>query len=611
MRSPRRVSLIGVVLGCIIVAGCVSTTTSEPADTLSIPSPDLGGADPGDCITVDMAVSSEKVTLMTELANDFNGTKESEVDGKCSFIRPFKKASGSAAQLLVDGWPQPEVNGERPVIWSPSASSWGSIVNQRAKAEIAVDGAPFMLTPLVIAMPKPMADALGYPEKPVGFADIVALSKNPEGWAAYGHPEWGPFRLGKTNPNFSTSGLNFTIAGYYAATGKTSGLTSEDLQRADVEEFARGVESSVVHYGDITMTFLNNWFRADARGTALTYASAVAIEEKSLIDYNSGNPDGILDAGEEPRKPKVPLVAIYPTEGTLFSDNPLYVLNADWVSAEQKAAATKFITYLQLPENQQKVLAFGFRPGNPAVAVGAPIIAANGVDPAQPQAELEVPAPAVLTGVLDAWAEHRKAARVLIVLDVSGSMGDDGGDGRTKLELAQEAAVAALDEFKDDDEVGLWVFTTDVNQNGDGSIYAELEPVAAIGANRERLKNEIRSYPPLNGTPLYDISQASFDAMKASYDPTKINAVVLLTDGVNDDGQSSDDADQVDALIRSLRTGSEGSAVTPIRMFTISYGAEADKATLKRIAEATNAALYDASNPQTINQVFTAVVSNF
>jgi Ca-activated chloride channel homolog len=611
MSSPRRVSLIGAVLGCIVLVGCVSTSTTEPSDTINIPSPDLGGADPGDCITVDMAVSSEKVTLMTELANDFNGTKESEIDGKCSFVRPFKKASGSAAQLLVDGWPQPEVNGDKPVIWSPSASSWGAIVNQRAKAEIASDGAPFMLTPLVIAMPKPMADALGYPEKPVGFADIVALSKNAEGWAAYGHPEWGPFRLGKTNPNFSTSGLNFTIAGYYAATGKTSGLTSEDLQRADVEEFARGVESSVVHYGDITMTFLNNWFRADARGTALTYASAVAIEEKSVIDYNAGNPDGILDAGEEPRKPKVPLVAIYPTEGTLFSDNPLYVLNADWVSPEQKAAATKFVEFLQLPENQQKVLTFGFRPGNPAVAVGAPIIAANGVDPSQPQAELEVPAPAVLTGVLDAWAEHRKTARVLIVLDVSGSMGDDGGDGRTKLELAQEAAVAALDEFKDDDEVGLWVFTTDINQDGTENIYVELEPVAPIGANRERLKNEIRSYPPLNGTPLYDISQASFDAMKASYDPTKINAVVLLTDGVNDDGQSSDDADQVDALIRGLRTGSEGSAVTPIRMFTISYGAEADKATLKRIAEATNAALYDASNPQTINQVFTAVVSNF
>ncbi|MEZ5237541.1 MAG: hypothetical protein R2716_00755 [Microthrixaceae bacterium] len=93
----------------------------------------------------------------------------------------------------------------------------------------------------------------------------------------------------------------------------------------------------MVHYGDITMTFLDNWFRADQRGTALTYASAVAVEEKSVIDYNRGNPDGVLDPGEEERPPRIPLVAIYPTEGTLYSDNPLYVLDAEWVDEAERA----------------------------------------------------------------------------------------------------------------------------------------------------------------------------------------------------------------------------------------------------------------------------------
>ena len=65
-----------------------------------------------------------------------------------------------------------------------------------------------MLTPLVIAMPKPMAEALGWPDTPIGFADILALANDPQGWAKFGHPEWGPFKLGKTSPNFSTSGLN-------------------------------------------------------------------------------------------------------------------------------------------------------------------------------------------------------------------------------------------------------------------------------------------------------------------------------------------------------------------------------------------------------------------
>ena len=65
-----------------------------------------------------------------------------------------------------------------------------------------------MLTPLVIAMPQPMAEATGYPGTPFSWADLLRLSTSGEGWAAIGHPEWGPFRLGKTNPNLSTSGLS-------------------------------------------------------------------------------------------------------------------------------------------------------------------------------------------------------------------------------------------------------------------------------------------------------------------------------------------------------------------------------------------------------------------
>ena len=176
---------------------------------------------------------------MTELAEEFNDSDDAELDEGCVFVRPYSKASGGAAQLIVEGWPNPEANGTRPVIWSPAASGWAGIVNERAGAELAPAGTPFMLTPLVIAMPQPMAEALGWPDTPIGFADIVELANDPEGWASLGHPEWGPFRLGKTNPNFSTSGLNFTIAEYYAATGKSRGLTIEDLNRPEVIEFAR------------------------------------------------------------------------------------------------------------------------------------------------------------------------------------------------------------------------------------------------------------------------------------------------------------------------------------------------------------------------------------
>jgi Ca-activated chloride channel family protein len=608
----RTVGLTMAALLAVAAAACSGDDepNAGPDPTTGVATDDnSGGDDDNGCIVVDMAVSSEKIALLTTLADEFNASGP-EVDGRCVDVRPRSVASGRAASLIVEGWPDPEVNGPPPVVWSPAASGWAAIVNERAGTELAPAGTPFMLTPLVIAMPQPMAEALGYPDTPIGFADLVALAQDPEGWGSVGHPEWGPFRLGKTNPNYSTSGLNFTIAEYYAATGKTFGLTTEDIADPAAVQFATDIESAVVHYGDITMTFLNNWFAADRRGTALTYVSAVAVEEKSVIDYNLGDPDGVLAAGETLRPPRVPLVAIYPEEGTLYSDSPFITLATDWVDADQRAAAALFEEFVQLPENQELVMEFGFRPNNPTVNLAEPISAANGVDPTQPTAELEVPDPAVLVGILDSWAELRKDARVLILLDVSGSMGEPAGDGiETKLDLAVAAALSALDEFKDTDQVGLSVFTTDLP--GPDPDVREVVPIAPMSANRAAIADALREQFPGAGTPLYDATQTAYEAMLASYDPAAINAIVLLSDGQNDDGDLSDDDAQFQTLVDTLTAGSEGSSSRPVRVFTISYGTEADELVLRTISESTSAAAYDSSNPASIEQVFTAVISNF
>lgn len=613
MRTRRR--LRGLVLATALVAtAACSGGDGEDGDTSSATTGvDLG--DPGDCIVVDLAVSSEKASLMTELAREFNGSDEAELGGGgCAFARPQTKASGLAAQLLSEGWDEAS-EGPRPVVWSPAASSWGAIVNQRrtdqGKDAIVGDAEPFMQTPLVIAMPEPMADALGYPEEPVGWSDIIRLSQDPQGWAAYGHPEWGQFRLGKTNPNFSTSGLSALIAQAYAAAGKTEGLSREDLDQATVEDQARAVEAAVVHYGDTTLTFLNNWYRTDERGTSLTYVSAVAVEEKSVIDYNRGNPDGNLDPGERPAEPQVPLVAIYPEEGTIYSDNPFIILDAEWVSDEEREAAEAFQAFVSTPENQGRVLEYGFRPGNPDVAVGAPITPDLGVDPEQPATLLETPAPDVIVDLLDRWDEQRKSARVTIVLDVSASMGDPAvpGSSASKLDLAKQAAIRALAQFKDDDQVGLRIFTTGL---GDGSeSFVDLAPPEPISANREQLRRAIEEQFPRSGTPLYEVTQATFDEAVEAYDPNRINAIVILSDGVNEDLNSSDDEQQLEELITSLRTNSASELAKPIRIFPIAYGSAADRDTLRRIAEASNSTVYDASDPATIDRVFANVVSNF
>ncbi|MGI9032192.1 MAG: extracellular solute-binding protein [Acidimicrobiales bacterium] len=612
----RRALTLAAVVGLVAAACTLASKTSGSSSS------GVGAtqAVPKGCTAVDMASSPEKIDLLTDLARRFNGSAAAKSGGTCAFVRLQKTSSGTAETLLASGWPDEAANGPRPVVWSPASSAWGVILNEALRgknqppmAPVAGSGAavdpakPIQLTPLVIAMPRPMAEALGWPQTPIGYGDILKLAQDPSGWGGKGHPEWGPFRLGKTNPNISTSALSATVAEYYAATGKTRDLSAEDLSRPEVDAFARGVESSVVHYGDTTLTFLNNWYRNDARGTALTYTSAVAVEEKSVIDYNKGNPDGILDPGEVPRPPKVPLVAIYPKEGTLFSDNPFMVLDAPWATPKAKEAARLFERFVLQPDSQRRVLSFGFRPGNPQVGLADPIAKANGVDPDQPQNVLGLPEPAVLVRVLELWGQQRKSARVLLALDVSGSMGDPADKaGNTKLDLAKQAAIDALGQFKDDDQVGLRIFSTEISR-APPTDYVDLVPIGPVGASREQLTAKIRALTPQQGTPLYTVTAASYGLLRDSYDAARINAVVLLTDGKNEDPRNTD----IDALLSTLRSGSEGQSSRPVRVFPIAYGKDADLGTLRRIAEATNAAAYDASNPTTISAVLTAVISNF
>lgn len=614
MISPPRVPWL--VALTLLLSACIPLSEEQSDPEAGDGREDLAQADPGDCVTVDMAVSSEKIDLLTDLAEEFNDSDDAQVEGRCVFVRPQRKASGAAAALLSDGWDE-ELEGPRPVIWSPASSAWGQVVNQRLvdagqTAIVPDEFSPFMLTPLVIAMPQPMAEALGYPDQPIGWQTILELSRDPRGWAAYGHPEWGPFRLGKTNPNFSTSGLSALIAQYYALVDKDQGLTSEDITRRDVVADARDIESAVVHYGDTTLTFLNNWYRNDMRGTALTYASAVAVEEVSLINYNRGNPDGVLEPGEEVIEPRIPLVAVYPEEGTLFSDNPFFVLEAaDWVSPEQAAGAALFTDFVQRPQNQERVLEFGFRPGNIEVPIAEPVTAANGVDPAQPTTTLAVPDSDVMVDLIAQWSQTRKPAQVLLVLDVSGSMADFAASGsrETKLDLATQAATTALEQFIDEDVVGLRIFSTDLGpdpETGEPVDYLDLVPLAPISQNADELTEALSQLFPVAGTPLYTVTADSFTDLVETFDPEKINAIVLLTDGQNDDPNNRDRSAMLEVL-----EGAQGENATQVRIFPIRYGEDADSTDLELIAEATDARVYDSSDPRSIDQVFTAVISNF
>jgi Ca-activated chloride channel family protein len=589
--------IIAVVIGLVVIIGIYLVL--KPGTKGG----DRSTATRGDCVALTVAASSEKSALLSELAAGYNKSGRT-FGGRCADVKIVSKASGAAMEALAAGWDAGRDGGPAPQVWSPAASSWVSLLRQRAastdKGTLVGDAKPASIaqTPLVLAMPKPMAEALGWPAKRLGWSDVLGLTNDPKGWGAVGHPEWGGFRLGKTNPHYSTSGLNATIGSYFAATGRSGDLTVADLADPKVGDFVKGVEAGVVHYGDTTLTFLTNLAAADSRGQGMNYISAVAVEEKSVYDYNQGNPTGDPKLAGKGPKPRVPLVAVYPKEGTLVSDNPYVVLAT--ASDEQKAAAEDLLKYLQAPEQQKRFTSAAFRSFDGTA--GSVLSQANGLLPGQQLGVLDAPAAAVIAKALSTWDIQRKRARVLLVLDVSGSMADLTSNGRSKLEVAKQAALRSVDLFAPDDEVGLWTFSSE--QRGASTPYTEQVPVGAVSGNVARMKDVINGMYAEGSTALYATTRAAQQKLLASAAPDRINAIVVLTDGKNEYNKDSD----LDGLLRDLDASSLENSV---RVFTIAYGDKADLDTLKRISSASRAAAYDARNPISIDSVLVNVISNF
>ena len=111
--------------------------------------------------------------------------------------------------------------------------------------------------------------------------------------------------------------------------------------------------------------------------------------------------------------------------------------------------------------------------------------------------------------------------------------------------------------------------------------------------------NGVRNLAPKAGSPLYTAAHDSYDALTHGYDAKRINGVVLLTDGYNE----VESANNRDALLAHLHQ--------PVRMFTVSFTSDADLKSLRKIAEATNAQVYDATDPKDLATALPAAVGNF
>jgi Ca-activated chloride channel homolog len=531
-----------------------------------------GGGDapskaPAGALSIPFAYSPEKEKLLEPLIDRFNG-EERKVGGKQVFVEGQVVSSGEAQQKIARGT-------LKTVAWSPASSLWGRLLNFEADRPYAPDENPSIVrTPLVIAMWEPMAQALGHPRKKLGFDDILELARSQTGWGQFGRPQFGDFKLVHTNPDFSTSGLSAVVAEYYAATGKKEGLVEKDIEGSRARQIVKDIERSIVHYGDTTL-FIAEQMRKAGPG----YASAVAMEEVTLLDFNKNR-------GGQPK-----LVAIYPDEGTFYSDNPFIVLDAPWVNEQQREGAREFARFLEEQIDAERAGEFGFRPPDLKEKPAASISAAAGADPAQPKRVLGLLEPRVLSRVKEAWREDRKPANVLLVVDTSGSMVEEN-----RLERAKEGLETFLREVSPNDRVGLTTFSDEIRP---------LVPIAPVRQNEPALRESIQSLIADGGTAFYDAAAEGLQEVRELRDRERINAVVLLTDGEDTDSSRS-----VDQVVRQMEA--QGDTENRVRVFTIAYSAAAEGAeeALERISAASGGQAYS-GDTEDIELVYRSISSFF
>ncbi|MGI8945994.1 MAG: substrate-binding domain-containing protein [Thermoleophilaceae bacterium] len=560
----KRSQIVIAVLAVVAVIAVAVGSAGDDDGGSSGGGDPTGAQAPEGALRVSFAYSPEKERLLKPLIARFNESGR-ELEGRPIFVSGEVVSSGEAQTRIAKG-------SLKPTAWSPASSLWGRLLNFEADRALAPDDSPSIVrTPLVIAMWKPFAEALGYPERKIGFDRLTRLAVSGKGFASVGRPEFGKFKLVHTNPDFSTSGLSAVVAEYYAATGKKEGLTEADVTRSAARGRVKDIERSIVHYGDTTL-FIAEQMRRNGPG----YASAVAMEEVTLLDFNRRR-------GGQP-----PLVALYPPEGTFYSDNPFIVLDAPYNSSRDKQAAAQFQRFLAEEIDAELAGGEGFRPADLNTEPAGRVTAAAGADPSQPERVLALPEPRVLDRIRRTWRMDRKPANVLLVLDTSGSMNDE-----SRLERAKEGLRTFLREVSPNDRLGLTIFSD------------RIQSLAAIGQRRRELPALVDRLIADGGTAVYDAAAEGIRAVRGLKDRERINAVVLLTDG--EDTDSGLDADAVVEL-----AGAQGDSEDQVRVFTIAYSAGAQGAAdaLERIAEASGGQAYTGDTDD-IETVYRSISSFF
>ena len=418
---------VTINVGSRIVGSILSGPDDEPADVASaLPVQDWAT----DSAELTIAASPVMAPVLNELTDRFNQQSTSTPDGQQMHVQIVTL---SPEKMVKDALGTPFFQALSPdsSLWLDQLEQgWSAQLNAQeaaASAEVAADGAVeeaesqipigqsrvstqmrYAVSPIVIAAWESAASELGWPERSIGWKDIQQqATANPD------------FKWNHASTN-TASGLLATLAEFYAGAGLTRGLTEAAATEQATLDYVREVEATVQFYGEGEEVVVE---RLADEGQA--FLDAFVAQERVVLDWNLNGP-GSEGADR--------LVAIYPAEGTLWTDHPLALLELGSQSSELAVTENQRLTYaafgdfLLQAEAQNLLLQSGYRPADLSIALDAdesPFANTDAVDWREPQTTLQMPSPSVVEVVRNSWYYTKRPTNVYLVVDTSGSM--EGG----------------------------------------------------------------------------------------------------------------------------------------------------------------------------------------
>ncbi len=539
-----------VVAGAAVLVGVALTVTASPPTACT-----------GAPTTLTVVASTSQFSVLDGLARRWSADKPT-VAGHCVAVTVARKESSAVASALGPSWDETR-DGPRPDVWVPESSLWLLVAGSHPTAQpILPDHAPSTASsPVVLALRRPVAEALGWPQRPLGWEDVLGAFVRPDTWAKVGHPEWATLRLGMTDPTVSTAGLASALA-----------LLDQDgdNQLSDIEiTTSLAFTQSLGAMAPDTTTFFNE--QRNAQPTGPVSIAAFPAIERDVAVYGGANPT-------------VQMLPVYPKQNPIVADYPYAVLTAGWVDASRRAVADQFLQYVLSPTGQKAMGADSFRDPSRATTYAPQLTGERGFQAAIPTPRKE-PSVAAINQIIGQWTALQRAVNILVVLDTSGSMNQPvPGTPLTRLQLLQQTALAGFGLLTNQTKAGLWQFSTQLTPTSD---YRELVPFGPIavpvgGVPRlQALMGAVQSLKASGGTALYDTAYAAWKLMQSQWQPNATNAVLLITDGKNE----ADVGLTREQLAAKLTK--EAQPDKPTAIIGIAVGPEADAEALQEMSRLT------------------------